>query len=63
MARLWMETKSDTGKGTGKGASEEATVKIFWGSAGDSKLAGEVTVFWKKGEDKPKVVFNKGVLK
>jgi len=60
MSRLWMTTQSDLRKGTGKGASESATVQIFWGSAGDSKLAGEVNVWWPKDNLLPEVTFEVG---
>jgi len=52
MARLWMTIKSDLRKGTGQGASEEATVSVFYGSAGKSRLVGELSVIWRKN-DKP----------
>lgn len=55
MARLWIETKSDIGKGTGKGASQHATAEIKWASAGDSKRAAKLHVIWEKGSDSPKV--------
>ena len=55
MARLWMETVSDIRSGKGKGASEAAVARIYWGSAGDSKLAAELQVRWNKDEPTPKV--------
>jgi hypothetical protein len=52
MARLWMTIKSDLRKGTGQGASEAATVSVFYGSARHSRLVGELSVIWRKN-DKP----------
>lgn len=49
-----MKTKSDLRKGTGKGASEECSLAVYWGSASDSKLIANVEVQWLKGNDKPK---------
>lgn len=60
MARLWIETKSDLRKGTGKGASENAEATIYWGSAGDSKVAGRVQVRWPKDSEYPQVYFTFG---
>lgn len=59
MSRLYIETKSDISR-TGKRASQEASASIFWGSAGDSKLAGEITVSWPRGSEMPRVRFRKG---
>ena len=53
MARLYIKTQSDLRSGNGKCASQEASAKIFWGSANDSKLAGELVVFWPKGKVSP----------
>lgn len=60
MSRLWIETKSDVGKGSGKGASEEARTKIFWGNAKDSRLAVEVRVLWIKGVAAPSILVSYG---
>lgn len=53
MSRLYIKTRSDIGKGTGKGASEKCKVEIYWGSAGDSKLLGSLEAYWRKGESEP----------
>ncbi len=51
--RLWMRTKTDIRKGTGKGGSEEVSALINWGSAGNSKRAAKIEVRWPKGSEFP----------
>ncbi len=53
MSRLYMRTKSDIRKGTGKGASEKCSVEIYWGSPGDSKLLGSLDAIWPKHATEP----------
>ena len=60
MSRLYIKTYSDMSR-TGKMASEWATAEIRYGSASNSKLAGRIEVYWKKGEQSPIVGLKKGV--
>jgi hypothetical protein len=60
MARLWISHTSDLRKGTGSGASEEASASIYWGSVGDSKLCASIEVIWRKGADQPSVTIKTG---
>lgn len=61
MSRLWITHESDLRKGTGSGASEEAKAAIYWGSAGDSKLAASISIVWRKGSDLPDVMIKTGI--
>lgn len=53
MPRLWIKHQSDLRKGTGSGASEEASTAIYWGSARESKLCANIDVIWRKDKKQP----------
>ncbi len=55
MSRLYIRTKSDLRKGTGKRCNQKAYAEIRWGSRDDSHLAASSSVHWPKGAAKPKV--------
>ena len=55
--RLYMFRENDDGACKGQGANEKCSQMICWGSSGDSNMAGEVQVYWKRGDDKPHVRF------
>jgi len=59
MSRLYIKKKTDLSK-TGNRGTEEARAAIYWGSTHDSKLAGEIRVYWPKDQEKPTVTFSTG---
>ena len=57
MSRLytWLSTDTIKTTHTARGC-EETDITIHYGSRGDSKPLLDVHIFWKKEEEKPKIV-------